>query len=96
MFAVVRFSPPEFLPPEEDSELPGEYQHLGELLRKVLPALGELYAPVSKHFSDAAWVGYRLAEILPLSLSEKQQCLELVDPIARLARLNPLIQKADD
>jgi Lon protease-like protein len=81
---------------EEPVELPGEYQHLGELLRKVLPELGELYASVPKHFSDASWVGWRLAEILPIALTEKQYCLELDDPIARLARLNPLIQRTEE
>jgi uncharacterized protein len=86
----------ELAPPEEPIDLPFEYDHLGELLQKVLPELGELYANVPKHFSNAAWVGCRLAEILPIALSEKQYCLELDDPIARLARLNPLIRRADE
>ena len=86
----------EFPAPEEETDLPGEYHHLGELLRKVLPELGELYANVPKRFSDASWVGCRLAEILPIALSEKQYCLRLDDPIARLARLNPLIRKAEE
>jgi Lon protease-like protein len=86
----------EFTAPEERTELPLEYEHLGLLLRKVLPELGDLYASVAKHFSDASWVGWRLAEILPIALPEKQYCLELDDPVARLARLNPLIRKTDD
>ena len=86
----------EFVEPEEGVDLPGEYMHLGELLRKVLPELGELYAHVPKHFSDASWVGCRLAEILPIALSEKQYCLELDDPVMRLARLNPLIRRTDE
>jgi Lon protease-like protein len=77
-------------------ELPPEFQHLGELLRKVLPELGELYASVPMDFSDAGWVGYRLAEILPISLADKQYCLELDDPIARLSRLNPLIRRTEE
>jgi uncharacterized protein len=86
----------EFVDPEEALDLPLEYDHLGELLRKVLPELGELYANVPKYFSNASWVGCRLAEILPIALSEKQYCLELDDPIARLAWLSPLIRKAED
>jgi Lon protease-like protein len=86
----------EFAAPDERVDLPGEFLHLGELLRKVLPELGELYANVPKHFTDASWVGCRLAEILPISLEEKQYCLELDDPIARLARLNPLIRRTDE
>lgn len=86
----------ELIEPEEAVDLPFEYEHLGELLRKVLPELGELYANVPKHFSKASWVGCRLAEILPIASSEKQYCLELDDPIARLARLSPLIRKAEE
>jgi len=85
----------DWLAAECEIALPAEYQHLGQLLRKVLPELGDFYAGVSKRFEDSAWVGYRLAEILPLSLSDKQYCLELDDPLARLARLSPLIQHAE-
>jgi Lon protease-like protein len=84
------------LPQGERVDLPGEFLHLGVLLRKVLPELGELYAGIPMHPDDAAWVGYRLAEILPVSLSEKQQCLEIDDPLVRLARLNPLIQRNEE
>ena len=86
----------EFVPAEEAAEVPGEFLHLGELLRKVLPELGELYAEVPKHFNDASWVGHRLAEILPVALSEKQHCLELDDPVLRLQRLNPLIRRNEE
>lgn len=86
----------EFAAPEETVDLPTEYLHLGELLRRVLPELGELYSSLPKRFSDASWVGCRLAEILPIALLEKQYCLELDDPVARLARLNPLIRRTDE
>ena len=86
----------EFADPEESVELPGDFLHLGELLRKVLPELGDLYARIPKHFSDAGWVGCRLAEILPIALSEKQYCLEIDDPVLRLERLNPLIRKVEE
>jgi uncharacterized protein len=39
---------------------------------------------------DAAWVGHRLAEILPLPLKDKQTYLEINDPIQRLDVLAPL------
>src|SRR5690349_15995481 len=84
------------LPEDERVSLPGEFLHLGALLRKVLPELGELYATTPMRPDDAAWVGYRLAEILPVSLSEKQQCLEIDDPLVRLARLDPLIRRAEE
>jgi uncharacterized protein len=82
-----------WLPDEPAVELPALYLHLGRLMRKILPELGELYEAVEKRFEDAAWVGYRLAEILPVSLSDKQEWLELDDPLERLAILNPLIRR---
>jgi uncharacterized protein len=60
------------------------------LLKTVLPQLGEVYAGIEMHLGDAAWVGYRLAEILPIAAAEKQFCLELEDPIQRLDALSPL------
>src|SRR5665213_2672309 len=83
----------ELLAAEEEVALPGEYQYLGQLLRKVLPELGDFYEKATLRFDDASWVGCRLAEILPMSLSDKQESLELNDPLARLARLSPLIQR---
>jgi len=84
------------LPEDERVALPGEFLHLGDLLRKVLPELGELYAATPMRPDDAGWVGYRLAEILPVSLSEKQQCLQIDDPLVRLARLDPLILRTEE
>ena len=76
--------------------VPEEFHHLAELIRKVLPELGELYAGIEPRLDDADWVGCRLVEILPISLGDKQACLELEDPVARLARLSPLIRRVDD
>jgi len=86
----------EWLPEEPKLAVPGEYQHLADLLRKVLPELGDIYQAVPKHFDDAAWVGSRLVEILPISLGDKQACLEMQDPVQRLARLSPLIRREED
>jgi Lon protease-like protein len=63
---------------------------LAELLKTVLPQLGEVYEGMEMRLDDAAWVGYRLAEILPIPLADKQSILELDDPIQRLDVLSPL------
>ena len=77
----------EYLPPEEPSELPGEYAHLADLLREVLPKLGRGYAHVDAHYADAGWVANRWAEILPLAPGERLELLELEDPQLRLAQV---------
>jgi Lon protease-like protein len=56
-------------------------------LGTVLPQLGEVYANIDMRLDDAAWVGHRLAEILPIPLADKQSYLEIDDPIERLDRL---------
>lgn len=82
-----------WLPEEPAVELPAEYQRLGQLMSKMLPELGELYEGVERRLDDAAWVGHRLAEILPVNLSRKQEWLELDDPLERLALIDPLIRR---
>ena len=49
------------------------------------------YGERDLHFDDAAWVGGRLTELLPIELNDKQVLLELDDPLARLAALLELV-----
>ena len=62
----------------------------------MLPELGELYASMPGNFSDASWVGCRLAEILPVSAADKVGLLELDEPLARLARLNQIVRRVSN
>lgn len=87
----------------EDGLLLGEVQWLPEAPQTPVPAaydllcqvLGRFMEKVSEHYpnyepenlQDANWVGYRLAELLPLSGVEKQHLLELSDPLDRLQSL---------
>jgi Lon protease-like protein len=70
--------------------VPARHARLAQLLESVLPQLGGVYKDIQMHLDDAAWVGHRLAEILPIPLADKQSCLELDDPIQRLDVLEPL------
>jgi Lon protease-like protein len=64
-----------------------------EFLRKVIPQIGsERFAPPYR-FEDASWVGFRLAEILPLRTDVKQKLLELTDATARLVILHRFLQQ---
>jgi len=79
--------------PSPAPTVPEEYRHLADLLRRVLPELGDVYQGIEPRYEDAEWVGARLVEILPISLGDKQRCLELQDPLRRLALLSPLIRR---
>ena len=81
----------EWLDVEPALSIPPRHAPLAELLESVLPRLGEGYTNMEMKLDDAAWVGHRLAEILPIPLAQKQFCLELDDPIARLEFLAPLV-----
>ena len=67
---------------------------LSEVVRRVLPEAGDTYRHVEMR-DDAAWVGNRLAEMLPLSLTDKQALMELTDPLERLAALEPAVSRTD-
>ena len=86
----------DWLAPEPDVPVPPRHAHLAELLKTVLPQLGEVYTGMPMRLNDAAWVGHRLAEILPIPATEKQFSLEMDDPLKRLEMLEPLAKKKAD
>ena len=77
--------------PDVPTPLPDEYSYLSDLLERLLPELGDWYASLERHADDAHWVGYRLAEILPLTMPSRQFCLELEDPHERLRLLSGVL-----
>ncbi|MCP4001775.1 MAG: peptidase S16 [Gammaproteobacteria bacterium] len=83
----------EILPPEPEAPVPGDYLHMAKILHALLDDIGGLYEQIPRDFDDASWVGYRLAETLPIEQEQKQYCLELDDPLARLEFLNPFLQQ---
>lgn len=76
---------------EDDATSPRlrpEHALLAELLRRILLQIASDHAePAPMLFENAAWVGWRLAELLPLSMPQRQELLQLDDPHARLQRL---------
>ena len=70
--------------PEPSAPLPARVSALAEMLDSILDDLGKLYEGRDRLLDDATWVGYRFCEILPLSVPQKQHCLEIEDPVARL------------
>jgi Lon protease-like protein len=69
-----------------------EHGLLAELLRRILEqAGGEHASPGPAQLDDAAWVGWRLAELLPLGDVQRQALLQEDDPHARLDQLLALL-----
>ena len=54
------------------------------LLQKLIEKVGAEHFAAGRHFDDANWVSYRLAEILPIKLTVKQKLLEVNDSEVRL------------
>jgi hypothetical protein len=69
---------------EPQLEVEADYAPLVRLLELLIERIGETHFPAEKRFNDASWVSYRLAEILPLKLSIKQNMLEINDSAVRM------------
>ncbi len=85
----------EILPAEASTDIPAEYLHLADLLRHIIGQIGHRYADLPARYGDASWVGFRLAELLPLRLAQKQYFLQLNDPIQRLERLGAVLESLE-
>jgi len=64
-----------------------------EVLAAIIEKVGAERFPAPLGMDDAAWIGYRLAELLPLEARVKQELLEAPDAGARLERLRGLLVK---
>ena len=80
---------------EREVPVPDEYQFMARLLEGVLDELGSHYKSIPKSYGDSTWMGYRLAEVIPLPLQMKQSVLEMSDPVARLGLLSPYVEVAE-
>jgi Lon protease-like protein len=72
---------------EPAQPLPADRAPLAGLLELIATRVGPQNFPAQRAFDDASWVGYRLAELLPLPLHIKQSMLEINDAGVRLAVL---------
>ena len=68
--------------------VPDAQRGLLPLLMKIVSDLGPEKMPPPHAFDDAAWVGYRLTEIVSVQMLAKQKLLELDDPVSRLEILH--------
>jgi uncharacterized protein len=81
----------EWLPDEPAMPLPETARPLAEVLQQILAQIQERYTAVTPAYEDASWVGYRLAELLPLPDAQRQYLLEISDAGMRLDILGTLV-----
>lgn len=81
----------EWLPDEAVMPVPPEHIDLADALRDLWPRLTEGRDLTTPRYEDATWVSSRLAEILPLEVTDRQRCLEISDPVTRLQYLRERI-----
>ncbi len=78
--------------PEPVDPVRPQHGLLSTLLRGIIERFGGEYAKADQaRFDDAAWIGWRLAEMLPLQDAQRQQLLQIDDPHDRLDRLLVLL-----
>jgi Lon protease-like protein len=78
---------------EPSHPLAETYAPLARLLELIAARIGRQHLPADARYGDASWVGYRLAELLPLPLNIKQSMLEVNDANVRLAALKQFLER---
>lgn len=80
------------LPKEPEANLSQKHAAISELVRTLIDRTGPLYQGLPKRYDDPTWLGYRLAEVLPIPLTRKQQFLELDNPLLRLDQIGDVLR----
>ena len=81
------------LAPEPALPLPADCTPLARLVELIAERAGPGRFPSERRLGDASWVGYRLAEALPLPLPVKQDMLEINDAGVRLRLLQSFLRR---
>ncbi|MGM0449231.1 MAG: LON peptidase substrate-binding domain-containing protein [Pseudomonadota bacterium] len=80
------------LPEEPRTPTPLRHEDLADILAALCqhPSVAEL--GLSIDYDDARQVGWRLTELLPLAIEQRQSLVELSDPLERLEVLSRLVE----
>jgi Lon protease-like protein len=81
------------LPLEPALKLPEAFAPLASMLELMIDRAGPENFSSDLALNDASWVGYRLAELLPLPLAIKQSMLEINDSVVRLKVLAQFLKQ---
>lgn len=82
----------ELLQDKVDITISKRFLSLVEVLERLLKGAGKIYADLPQYFNDANWVSYRLVELLPIEMRQKQLFLEMDDPQERLEQLYQMLE----
>jgi Lon protease-like protein len=74
----------ELLPEGNKRPVPKQLGNLTQMLEGFLKKYQDDIPFDQQQLDDAAWVGYRLAEVLPMESIMQQRLLEINDPVERL------------
>ena len=73
-----------WLDDSEDAPVPAQHRAMAEFLAQLIRRAGEPFTAMTADYDSSAWVGGRLAELVPFALGDKQRLLELDSPLERL------------
>lgn len=84
----------ELLTEAPGGSVPEQYSVLSLIAQRFMEQVGDQYPSYRPDdLQNSNWVGYRLAELLPLENSERQSLLQLADPLDRLQMLLELLPR---
>ncbi len=72
---------------------PASFALCRSVLEQIIRKIGAGYVRGPVDYDNPRWTGYRLAELLPLELTDKQALLELRDDGARIERLHTFLMR---
>lgn len=73
-----------WLDDSDDAPVPEQHRPMAAFLAQLIRRAGEPFTSLPADFDSSAWVGGRLAELVPFALADKQRLLEMDSPLDRL------------
>lgn len=73
-----------WLDDSDDAPVPEQHRPMAVFLARLIQRAGEPFTSMPADFDSSAWVGGRLAELVPFALADKQRLLEMDAPLDRL------------
>ncbi|MCF6226253.1 MAG: LON peptidase substrate-binding domain-containing protein [Xanthomonadales bacterium] len=84
----------DWLPEEPLTQVPLDYAVIVQLIARYMEKAQADYPQFRpQDCENASFVGFRLAELLPMEVAEKQMLLELEDPVQRLKMLATILPR---